>query len=76
MDLIRIGCEFGGLLSIIDGGCGFELVGRVEGELTCQHGILDLFLIPVKTGKLILPSLLIGGKKGVWMGSIFVIVKD
>jgi len=67
LELVKIKSKEGGLLSIIDPGKGFELVGRVEGELAVfSDGNLDLYLIPVQTGKLILPSLLIGGKKGLW----------
>lgn len=59
--------EVAGQVAVLNPGSGFELLGMVEGELTVQpDGNLNLYLLPTRTGQLVLPSLLIAGKKALW----------
>lgn len=70
MELIYIRSQIAGVLSILDQGKGFELVGKIEGQVQAnEEGVIDLYLLATTSGKLILPRLLIDSKKGVWKGS-------
>jgi hypothetical protein len=41
-----------------------------------KQGNLDLYLLPTKTGRLILPSILIGDRKGIWREEIFLSISE
>ena len=52
-------------------------MGKIEGGVERnEDGILDLYLLPVSSGKLVLPRLLIDYKRGNWKESIFVNVAE
>jgi hypothetical protein len=77
MELISIRSTVGGNISILDSGKGFELLGKVEGNVEVdEDGLLDLYLLPITSGTLVLPRLLIDFKKGNWKDSIFLRVED
>lgn len=46
---------------------GYELVGKTKGLQRYKSGkCLQLKIVPVRTGKIVLPEIYIDGKKGQW----------
>jgi len=46
---------------------GYELVGKVKGLQTYMTGRrLQLAIVPVRSGKVVLPDIYMDGKKGQW----------
>lgn len=67
MKILKIKSTVEGEINVLNPGNGFELLGMIEGEVTIQKdGCLNLYLLPIRTGQALLPSLLLGGKKGLW----------
>lgn len=55
---------------------GYEMIGKLEGVLErINETGLNLWLVPIKTGNIVLPEIWIAGKKGIWINSLITDVK-
>lgn len=50
---------------------GYEIVGKVQGCITHMNGrLVDLWIIPVRVGHSLLPTVWINKKRGMWKNSL------
>ena len=50
---------------------GYEIVGKVQGRITHMNGrLVDLWIMPVRAGHSLLPTIWINNKRGMWKNSL------
>ena len=64
-------------MEIKHAGEGYEMVGKVRGRVKHLKGKqIDLWIFGIKQGSILLPTLFINGKRGVWKESLIIEIEE
>lgn len=77
-EIIRFKSEIAGSIRILARD-GYEVVGKVKGQVgykNKEEQLLEVGIVPVRTGKIILPDVEIDNKRGEWKHPLILDVRE